>query len=164
MVGIVSENLKGFKMKYCVRTITWKFCDATESLPKLIDKKKVFVRQSQDIVDHYFSLFKDQVKERFIVFWLNSANCILGFEIITEGILNSSLAHPREVFRGAIVATASSIIVAHNHPSGNSEPSQEDISITKQIVESGKIIGIPVHDHIIFANESVSSMASLGMI
>ena len=98
------------------------------------------------------------------MFWLNSAHKVLGFEIITEGILNSSLAHPREVFRGAIVATCAAIILAHNHPSGNSEPSTEDITITKQIVEAGKIIGIPVHDHIIFAGTRYISFAERGLI
>ena len=113
----------------------------------------------------YFNfLFKDQVKERFIVFWLNSANRVTGFEIITEGILNSSLVHPREVFRGAIVATCASIIIAHNHPSGNPEPSTEDLQITKQIVETGKIIGIPVHDHIIFADNTYTSFAERALL
>jgi DNA repair protein RadC len=89
-------------------------------------------------------LFDEQVKERFIVFWLNSANIVQGFEIISEGTLNSSVVHPREVFRGAIVATCANIIVAHNHPSGNSEASNEDIVLTKKLVEAGKIVDIQV--------------------
>ena len=88
----------------------------------------------------------------------------MGYEIITEGLLNSSLVHPREVFRGAIVATCASVILMHNHPSNNLEPSREDISITKQIVEAGKIIGIPVHDHIIFTNESYTSLTERGLM
>ncbi len=151
-------------MRYSMRTVTWKFCETTESLPDLNGKKKLLVREPQDIFDNYLPLFKNQVRERFVVFWLNSVNRVLGFEVVTEGILNSSLAHPREVFRGAVVSTAASIIIAHNHPSENTEPSQEDISITKQLVEAGKIIGIPVHDHIIFASESFISMAALRMI
>jgi DNA repair protein RadC len=151
-------------MRYSMRTVTWKFCETTESLPELNGKKKLLVREPQDIFDNYLPLFKNQVRERLVVFWLNSVNRVLGFEVVTEGILNSSLAHPREVFRGAVVSTAASIIIAHNHPSENPEPSQEDISITKQLVESGKIIGIPVHDHIIFAGESFISMAALRMI
>ena len=151
-------------MKYCVRTVTWKFSDASDSIPELNKKKKVFVREPQHIIENYSSLFKDQVRELFIVFWLNAVNQVLGFEIITAGILNSSLAHPREVFRGAIVSTAASIIIAHNHPSENAEPSQEDISITKQLVEAGKIIGIPIHDHIIFTSETFTSLAALRMI
>jgi DNA repair protein RadC len=151
-------------MKYCVRTVIWKFSDASESIPELTNKKRVFIREPQHIIENYSSLFKDQVRERFICFWLNAVSQVLGFEIITEGILNSSLAHPREVFRGAIVSTAASIIIAHNHPSENAEPSQEDISITKQLVEAGKIIGIPIVDHIIFAGESFISLAALRMI
>jgi DNA repair protein RadC len=133
-------------------------------VPELDGKKRVIVQGPEDIIRNYISLFKDQVRERFIVFWLDSVNRILGFEVITEGILNSSLAHPREVFRGAIVATAASIVIAHNHPSDNPEPSQEDISITKQIVESGKIIGIPVHDHIIVAGETYTSFTERRLI
>lgn len=151
-------------MKYHLRTITWKFHETIELVPELDGKKRVVVQGPEDIIRNYTSLFKDQVRERFIVFWLDSVNRILGFEVITEGILNSSLAHPREVFRGAIVATAASIVIAHNHPSDNPEPSQEDISITKQIVESGKIIGIPVHDHIIFAGEGYTSFAERRLI
>jgi DNA repair protein RadC len=151
-------------MKFCARTVVWKFSDASDSLPELSSKKRVYVREPQHIIENYSSLFTDQVRERFIVFWLNAVSQVLGFEIITEGILNSSLAHPREVFRGAIVSTAASIIIAHNHPSGEANPSQEDISITKQLVEAGKILGIPVHDHIIFAGDSYTSLASLQMI
>ena len=151
-------------MKYCIRTVVWKFQETRESLPELADKPSVVIRSPQDLVSSYASLFKDQVRERFVVFWLNSTNKVLGFEIITEGTLNSSLVHAREVFRGAIVATAASILIAHNHPSDNPEPSQEDIAITKQIVEAGKICGIPVHDHIIFAGRQFVSFAERNLI
>jgi len=133
-------------------------------VPELDGKKRVVVQGPEDIVRNYSSLFKDQVRERFVVFWLDSVNRILGFEVITEGILNASLAHPREVFRGAIVATSAAIIIAHNHPSENTEPSQEDIVITKQLVEAGKIIGIPVHDHVIVAGETYTSFAERRLI
>jgi DNA repair protein RadC len=133
-------------------------------LPELKEKQSVTIRTPSDLHDNYHSLFDNQVKERFMVFWLNSGNKVVGFEIITEGILNSSLAHPREIFRGAIIATAASIIVAHNHPSGNAEPSGEDIAMTRQIVEAGKVIGITVHDHIVFANEHYSSFAERGLL
>jgi DNA repair protein RadC len=72
-------------------------------------------------------------------------------------LLNSSLVHPREVFRGAIVATCANIIIAHNHPSGNLEPSREDISITKKLVEAGKIVDISVLEHLIFADNGFTS-------
>ena len=95
---------------------------------------------------------------------LNSANKIIKEITITKGLLNSSLTHPREVFRHAIVEHAASVILIHNHPSGNPEPSQEDISITKQIVEAGKVVGIPVHDHIIIAGGNFTSLAERGLI
>jgi DNA repair protein RadC len=109
-------------------------------------------------------LFDGEVKERFITFWLNSANVVTGFEVISEGILNASVVHPREVFRGAIVATCANIIVAHNHPSGNTEPSNEDIVLTKKLVEAGKIIDITVFDHIIFAEDTYTSFVEKRLI
>jgi DNA repair protein RadC len=151
-------------MRYCIRTVTWRFRESIELDPEFVNKRSITIRSPSDVFENYQSLFKDQVRERFIVFWLNSANKVIGFEIISEGILNSSLTHPREVFRGAIVSTSASIIIAHNHPSESPEPSREDISISKQLVESGKIIGIPVHDHIIFAGDTYTSLAERGLI
>lgn len=109
-------------------------------------------------------LFDNQVKERFIISWLNNSDVVTDFEVISEGILNSSLVHPREVFRGAIVATCANIILAHNHPSGNTEASQEDISMTKQLIEAGKIIGINVYDHIIFCEGTYMSFVEKRMM
>jgi DNA repair protein RadC len=152
------------QLKYHSRTISWKFREATAELPELKGKQSVIIKSPRDLHAHYHTLFDNQVRERFVVFWLNAANKVVGFEIITEGLLNSSLTHPREIFRGAIIATAASIIIAHNHPSGNSEPSEEDIRVTRQIVEAGKIIGIPVHDHLIFTNETFTSLAESGLI
>ena len=151
-------------MKYAIRTVTWRFKESIELAPEFTNTRSVTILSPEDVFRNYQSLFKDHVRERFVVFWLNSVNKILGFEVVTEGLLNSSLVHPREVFRGAIVATSAAILIAHNHPSGNPEPSQDDIAITKQLVEAGKIIGINVHDHIIFAGESFASFAERGLI
>jgi len=109
-------------------------------------------------------LFDGEVRERFVVFWLSSANLVTGFEIISEGNLNSSIVHPREVFRGAIVATCANIIIAHNHPSGNPEPSREDINITKKLVEAGKILDVSLFDHIIFAEDKYTSLVESRLI
>jgi DNA repair protein RadC len=151
-------------MKYAIRTVDWRFKESIELAEEFCKTHSVTVRSPQEIFNHYVSLFKDQVRERFVVFWLSSSNKVLGFEVVSEGLLNSSLVHPREVFRGAIVTTAAAIILAHNHPSDNPEPSNEDISITKQIVDAGKVIGIPVHDHIIFAGGSFTSFAERGLM
>ncbi len=150
-------------MQHSIKTIEWKFREVPPSFlgfPTI----KTQIKSPSDVFEAFKGLFDNQVRERFISIWLSSSNNVIGYEIVTEGLLNSSLVHPREVFRGAIVATCASIIIAHNHPSGNTEPSREDISITKQIVEAGKIIGIPVHDHIIFTNESYTSLTERGLM
>jgi len=108
--------------------------------------------------------FEGLTQEALYVMCLNSKNKIIGVTLVSLGILNSSLVHPREVFKPAILMSAASIIVAHNHPSGNPEPSQEDIQITKQLVEAGKIIGIPVYDHLIVTESNHTSFASRNLI
>ncbi|MCX6713993.1 MAG: DNA repair protein RadC [Candidatus Vogelbacteria bacterium] len=90
-------------------------------------------------------------KEHFVVFYLDSRSQEIQREIISIGILNESLVHPREVFEGAIKNNAASIIVAHNHPSGDLEPSQADIEITKKLVNAGKILDIKIIDHVIIS-------------
>ena len=106
-------------MRYHLRTVVWRFKESTEDLPGLKAQRSVILRSPEDVFRLYGDIFTDQVRERFVVIWLDASNKVIGFEVVTEGTLNSSLVHPREVFRGAIVATAASIIVAHNHPSGN---------------------------------------------
>jgi DNA repair protein RadC len=151
-------------MKYAARTVTWRFHESHESIPGISQTSTVIVNGPEALFNAYLSLFKDQVKERFVVFWLSAANKILGFEIVSEGTLNASIVHPREVFRGAIVSTSAAIIVAHNHPSGNSEPSQEDVAITRQLADAGKIIGIQLHDHVVFTDSGYTSFAERGMM
>ena len=144
-------------MRYCLRTVTWRFHKTHEPLPELKGRAFVCLQSPEDLYNTYRSLFTNQVRERFVVFWLDSSNKVLGLEIISEGTLNSSPVHAREVFRGAIVSTASSIVVAHNHPSNSLEASTEDIAITKKLVDSGELLGIPVEDHIIFCNQGYFS-------
>jgi DNA repair protein RadC len=97
---------------------------------------------------------KDTSKEIFIVFHLDTKNQIIKREIISIGTLNSSLVHPREVFRNAIISNVDSIILAHNHPSGDATPSEEDNEITKQLVKAGDILGIRVLDHVIVGTKN----------
>jgi len=103
-------------------------------------------------------------KEQFRIVLLNSSNSMIGEKIITEGILNASLIHSREVFREAILECSAGIILLHNHPSGNPEPSREDIEITKKLVETGKIMDIPVKDHIIIAGTNYCSFVEKGIL
>jgi dihydrofolate synthase/folylpolyglutamate synthase len=118
----------------------------------------------EDVAEIYIPRLRGHQKEQFHVLILNTANQVIRFELISEGNLNSSIVHPREVYRTAIVENAAAIIGLHNHPSGNPTPSREDIAITKQLVEAGKIIGIPFHDHIIIAGEEYVSLAQKGYV
>ena len=93
----------------------------------------------------------DQLKEHFWVFGLDTRNRIKYLELVSLGSLNANLVHPREVFRLAIQKSICQIILAHNHPSGRVEPSEDDLKINKRLVEAGKIVGIEVLDHIIIA-------------
>ncbi len=96
-------------------------------------------------------------QEQVVVFTLDGANQVIKRHIVTIGLANQSQIHPRECFRPAIVDSAVSVIIAHNHPSGNMSPSQADLAATRRLSAAGKLLGIPVLDHIIFhANEMYS--------
>ena len=95
---------------------------------------------------------------------LDAQNALRTLAEVSSGTLNASLVHPREVFRVAIENGAAAVLVAHNHPSGNPEPSTEDLEITRQLAESGKILGIPLHDHLIIAGNRFVSFAERGLI
>ncbi len=101
---------------------------------------------------------RDSKREHFVAFYLDTQNNVLERKIISIGTLNTSLVHPREVFEPALTLHAASIIVAHNHPSGVSSSSEEDIDITKILIQTGKILDIPLHDHIIVTKTGFSSI------
>lgn len=126
--------------------------------------EKLQIRSPEDVVKRYQPLLRDLQIEVFRVLLLDSANHLIRDVEVTSGILNSSLVHPREVFKSAITEPAASVILLHNHPSGNPEPSSEDLQVTKQLVEAGKIIGIPVHDHLIITANSYTSFAERGIL
>ncbi len=115
--------------------------------------EKMSVTKSQDIVNRFQPKLKDLQKEHFIAVYLDTRHNIIAEETITIGILNASLIHPREVFYGAIKHLAKAIIVLHNHPSGEPEPSKEDFLITKKLEKTGEIMGIDFLDHIIIGRE-----------
>lgn len=96
-------------------------------------------------------------REHFVGFYLNSRNQLLRREIISIGSLNASIVHPREVYQPAIAVSAASVILAHNHPSGDPTPSEEDLAITRRLVEAGRILGIDVLDHVVVAKDAYAS-------
>lgn len=97
-------------------------------------------------------------REHFVAFYLNSRHQILRREVVSIGSLNASIVHPREVFRPAIVLCAAALVLAHNHPSGDTTPSEEDLAITRRLKEAGKLLGIELVDHVIVGESGYTSM------
>lgn len=114
----------------------------------LSGKKTSFIMKPKDVWNE-LSEIRASKKEHFIVFYLDIRNQIIQKEIISIGILNTSLVHPREVFEPAIKHLAAQILICHNHPSGECRPSDEDLELTKRLIEAGKILGIEIIDHVI---------------
>lgn len=133
-----------------------------ESNVAVLDRR---VHSPEDAVKIVAEYLRGADREHMVGLYLNSANGLIGIHTVSIGILNSSLVHPREVFKVAYMMNAASIIVSHNHPSGNAEPSSEDLAITRQLVEAGKILGIPLHDHIIVTEHNgYTSFAERGLL
>ena len=109
----------------------------------------VEIHSPRDVANALARRFDESEVELFVVVMLNAQNRAISYQEVTRGILNSSLVHPREVFRLSILYGAAGIIIAHNHPSGNPTPSADDKAITKQLVEAGALLDIPMHDHVI---------------
>ena len=115
----------------------------------ILNEKKQQVLSSKDVYQLVKSKIKNYSKEHFVVLSFDTKNKLIGSDIVAVGTLNANIVHPRETFEVAIRHHAAKIIIAHNHPSGDTEPSNEDLEITRQMVEAGKIMGINVVDHLI---------------
>jgi DNA repair protein RadC len=107
---------------------------------------------------------RDRKQEEFWAVYLDTQNRVISERCVTVGLLNSSLVHPREVFAPAIAHAAASVVLAHNHPSGDPDPSPEDLEVTWQLVESGRLLGIPVRDHIVIGDGRYVSLLERGLV
>ncbi|HTS00005.1 MAG TPA: DNA repair protein RadC [Bacteroidota bacterium] len=120
------------------------------------------VRTPADAARLVIPRMRDLTHEVFAVLVLDAASGVIAIEELSRGTLNASIVHPREVFKAAVDHLGASVLVAHNHPSGNPEPSGEDLAITRQLADAGKILGIPLHDHLIVAGNAYVSLAERG--
>lgn len=125
-------------------------------------KEKVKINSPQDAADYFLSRMMHLTHEQFEVLFLNSKNIVIRHEVIFVGTLNSSVVHPREVFKAAIKWSSNAIIVVHNHPSGDVTPSKEDIRTTKRLQECGRVLGIELLDHIIIGDAKYLSLVEAG--
>ena len=124
----------------------------------------VRIREPEDVLRLFGSRLRDLQVEEFHLLALDSQSQVLREVLITRGLLNSSLVHPREVFRAAIAEAAAGIIVVHNHPSGDPTPSAEDRAATKQLVSAGRLLDVPLYDHVIIAGDQFVSFATAGLL
>jgi DNA repair protein RadC len=122
------------------------------------------IREPEDVVRLYNGRLRDLQVEEFHLLALDSQSQVLREVLITRGLLNSSLVHPREVFRAAIAEAAAGIIVVHNHPSGDPTPSAEDRAVTRQLAEAGRLLDLPLYDHVIIAGDRHLSFAATGLL
>lgn len=164
-VGIENINNESFKnIKGLGDTKTNQIISFIELGRRLLKNKKAELIMSPKDVWEKMEDLRDSKKKYFVIFFLDSRNQIIKREIISVGTLNSSLVHPREVFEPAIRYSTSQIIISHNHPSGLLKPSEEDLSMTKRLLEAGKILGIDVLDHIIVCKDEYKSLREGNLI
>lgn len=120
--------------------------------------EKISIKSSEDVVKLIRPKLKDKKKEYFLVLSLDSRNNLIRVSDVSIGTINANLTHPREVFKEALQSLAVSVVFVHNHPSGDATPSEDDVELTKQLIEASKIIGISILDHIVISSKDYKSL------
>jgi DNA repair protein RadC len=151
--GIGPHNIFGIKL----------FQAISERYAKGKIPAKILMNSPCDVADYLQRKIGREKKEHFVILYLNTRNDLI-VNNVSIGTLNASLVHPREVFKGAVHCHAAQVVIAHNHPSGNTEPSEDDLTLTRRLVEAGKILGIEVVDHVIVTNKAYFSFKEKGLI
>jgi DNA repair protein RadC len=152
--GIGLKNSFGLKL---IKAVSDRYLEK-----KLINKSPV--NNSKELFDYLYHNIRDKTREHFKIIFLDSKNRVISTETHSKGTLNASSVYPREVVDSALKHKAAALIFAHNHPSGDPKPSSEDIAITRQLVFSGKVMGITIHEHIIIGDNCYYSFADQGHI
>jgi DNA repair protein RadC len=128
------------------------------------EKARALIKSPEDVVGVVRSELKGKKKEHFLVLCLDTRNRLISCRSVSIGSLDTSVVHPREVFKEAVSSSAASVIFVHNHPSGDPEPSKEDVELTRRLVKAGEIIGIEVLDHIIVCDTSFLSLKARNLL
>ncbi len=126
--------------------------------------ERYVIRSPEDGADYVMEEMRSLNQEHLVALFLNTKNQVIHRQTIFIGSLNASIVHPREIFREAVKRSAASVVCAHNHPSGDPSPSQEDIQVTRRLVEAGKIIGIELLDHLVIGNNRFISLKEKGYL
>ena len=163
-----TRNIQEFKNLFGFESLLPERMRITMEICKRFNEERMNVgeifRTPWDIFKHFRIRLRDLKQEQFIVVMLDNKKRYLSDKVITQGTLDSSPVHPREVFHSAIRETAASVVIVHNHPSGDPTASKEDIAITRLLMEAGELVGIPVLDHVIIADEKYISIMEQGLI
>ena len=128
------------------------------------EEDKNAIKNPENVLKEVGSRLKGKKREHFLTLLLNTRNKVIGVAPVSIGSLDSSIVHPREVFKEAISASAASVIFVHNHPSGDPQPSEDDIKLTRRLVEAGNIVGIEVLDHVIVADRLYVSLKGMKLM
>jgi DNA repair protein RadC len=152
--GIGPKNIFGIKL---IKAVADRYLEK-----KLIHKDAI--NDSKALFDYLYHSIGDKNREFFKVIFLNSKNEVIAAETISEGTLTASSVYPREVIQAALSHDAAALIFAHNHPSGDPKPSTEDVTVTRQLVFAGKVMGMVVHEHLIIGDNRYFSFADQGYI
>lgn len=155
-------QVKGIGMAKAITIVAAMELGRRRQAGNLPDREKV--TNSRDAAGYLQTVLKDYTNEVFAVLCLNSASKVLCYEIISYGGLNQTLVDPKVVFKKALASKATSLILSHNHPSGNLKPSRADEEITKKLIEGAKLLDIKVMDHIIVSDEGYFSFADEGLL
>ncbi len=126
--------------------------------------ERLRIRGPRDVYERCAPTMRDLLQEEFRVLLLNTQHAVLRELLVTRGTLDTSLVHPREVFRAAVAEASSAVILVHNHPSGDPTPSAEDRDVTRQLAEAGRVLGIPVVDHVVIGDARYVSFVEAGLL
>ena len=122
------------------------------------------IRGARDVFDAFCGRFEKADREEFLAVFIDGKGRTIGYHVVSVGSLTASIVHPREVFKAAIIANAASLILVHNHPSGNPDPSPEDRSLTRRLKEAGELLGIRILDHVVIGDGRYRSFADSGFL
>lgn len=165
--GIMNMSLEDLQREGLTRVAALRVLAAIELTKRLLEEKapeKYKIRTPKDAAKYVMDDMRFYTQEHFVCLYLNTKNEVIHQKTISIGSLNSSIVHPREVFKEAIKRSAASLICFHNHPSGDPTPSSEDIDVTKRLMDSGQLIGIDVLDHIIIGDNDYVSLKEKGYV
>ncbi|MBN2109609.1 MAG: DNA repair protein RadC [Methanosarcinaceae archaeon] len=136
--------------------------ELARKLESFTDEPKRKIRSPADVYSLLYPKMREQKRERLVALLLDTKNQVLREEIISIGTLNANIVHPREVFKAALMESCASVIISHNHPSGDPTPSREDIAVTEKLVEGGKLLGIDLLDHVVIGDGRYVSLKDEG--